>query len=86
MKEAIQTHFEMPLDELLNDALNIEQAAVNPGTDAEGNSNTVMLKRPKLPYQDSKGVVKAKHPRNMEVSPLPFLMIKKDQLALPVVK
>jgi uncharacterized protein YqgV (UPF0045/DUF77 family) len=37
--DANKTSLEMPLEELLSYALNIEEAAVNTGHDAEGNSN-----------------------------------------------
>jgi hypothetical protein len=38
-QEANQTPLEMPLKELLAYALNIEEAALNSGTDVEGNLN-----------------------------------------------
>jgi hypothetical protein len=45
MKEANQTPLEIPLEEMLDFALNIEEAAVNPGTDAEVNSNYSNFKK-----------------------------------------
>jgi hypothetical protein len=76
----------MYFGEFINYALNTEEAAVNPGTDAEGNSNNSNVKKTQTTVLKRRGVVKAKVSRNVEVIPLPFLMVKKDQLVIYVGK
>jgi hypothetical protein len=66
--------------------LNIEEAAVNPGTDSAGNSNNSNVKETKSAVPINREVAKAKNHRKVEVSPLPFLMVNKDQLVLSVAK
>jgi hypothetical protein len=55
MKEANKIPSKMPLDELLDYALNVEEAAVNPGIDNEGNSNNLNNKKTETTVPKKKG-------------------------------
>jgi hypothetical protein len=77
MKEANKIPLEILLEELLSYALNIEEASVNPGHDAEGNSNHSNQKT-ETTIPKKREVEKANITRKVEeTSPHLFLMVNK---------
>jgi hypothetical protein len=76
----------MPLEEFLNYALNILEIAVNPGTDAEGNSKNSKVTKTETTVPRKQRVVQEKIPRKMELSNLPLYKAKQHQLIISVAK
>jgi hypothetical protein len=74
------------LDELLSYDLNIQESAVNPGTDDEGKSNNSNVKKTETTIPRKQGGGKGKKSKKSGVSHLLFLMVKKYQLVLFVEK
>jgi hypothetical protein len=69
MKEASTEPIEMSLEDLFQFALNIEEAEINPGKDAEGNPWNSKEKKPKPQFLRSRGL-KVKTIRSVEENPL----------------
>jgi hypothetical protein len=84
MKEAKTEPIEMSLDDLFQFALNIEEAAINPGKDAEGNPSTSKEHKTKTSIPRKQGL-KVKAIRIVEEKPL-FLRVKIYHLVFFVVE
>jgi hypothetical protein len=88
MKEVNKTPLEMPLEELLSYALNIEEAAVNPTVLREIRTiMSIASKRPRPQFRRNREVEKANIKRNVvETSPYLVLTFNKELLVLFVAK
>jgi hypothetical protein len=86
MKEANKTPIEMLLEKLFQFALNIEEAAVNPGKRMLREMPRAAKKQtPKPQLLEIRGVGKVKTTSNVEVSPLQLWKVKKHQIVICVV-
>jgi hypothetical protein len=80
------TPIEMTLEALFNFDINIEEATVNPGKDAEGNAKIRKDSKTETTVPSKQGGGKANITRKVEVSPLQLLKVKKYHLVIYVAK
>jgi hypothetical protein len=70
MNDANTEPIEMSLEDLFQFALNIEEAAINPGKDAEGNAQNSKDTKSETTISRKQGVEKEKIIRKVEANPL----------------